>query len=213
METGEPNAGARNRPAREKSESADWRRPGWRGNILFTTVAFLQQPKGQTCCMHLSSKLMGLSRLCRGALPLFFWSTAMRFVDFGGSSRSESPRRSRFYVFKLPSYPQGALARRVAPRYRACGFRPIPPVAAPPFRGRPRLHSRLRLRLAAPKACGRVSSKVGKGARSRRMSPPLASLDTSRRAREISLAKGVARRYPGCAARPVPAKLSQRAPR
>src|SRR5208283_5182561 len=41
--------------------------------------------------------------------------------------------------------------------------------------------------------CGRASSKVGKGARSRRMSPPLASLDTSRRAREISPAKGASR--------------------
>jgi len=211
MKTGEPNVGARNRPAREESESAECRRACWRGNILFATVAFLQQPKDQACCMHLSSKLMGHSRLCRGTLLLF-----LEYGDEVCRSRrllQVRARRSRFYVFKLPSYPQGALARRVAPHYRACGFRPIPPVAAPPFRGRPRLHSRRRLRLAARKACGRASSKVGKGARSRRMSPPLASLDTSRRAREISPAKGVARRHPGCAARPVPAKLSQRAPR
>ena len=211
MKTGEPNVGARNRPAREESESADcWRAAGAETFCLQLWLFCNSQRTKLAVCISRPSSWG--TRGSAAARSCFF----LEYGDEVCRSRrllQVRARRSRFYVFKLPSYPQGALARRVAPHYRACGFRPIPPVAAPPFRGRPRLHSRRRLRLAARKACGRTSSKVGKGARSRRMSPPLASLDTSRRAREISPAKGVARRHPGCAARPVPAKLSQRAPR
>jgi hypothetical protein len=161
--------------------------------------------------MHPSPKLMGLARLRRGALRLL-----LEYSDEVCRLRrllQVRARRSRHYVFEFPSDSQGAHAWRLAPLCEACGFRPLRPVAAPPFRGRARLYSRRRLSPAVRKACGRSSSRVGEGFRSRRLSPPLASLDTSRRSRDISSAKGVARRRPGCAARPVPAKLSQRAPR